>query len=95
MTTVVDVMLLFAMATASVVLATTQDEGENGDVTSILNTMQVKIFIRLKLLGKKLPNENKTQPLFTHSEICMNGYRLSAKQTSGGIRGPGSILTGG
>ena len=47
MATVVVVMLLFAIATASVVMATTQDEGENGDVTRILNTMQVKIFIQL------------------------------------------------
>ena len=47
MATVADVMLLFAIVTASVVVATTLDDGENGDVTSILNTMQVKIFIQL------------------------------------------------
>ena len=36
------VMLLFAIATWSVVMATTQGGSENRDVMSILKTMQVK-----------------------------------------------------
>ena len=54
MATVVDVMLLFAIATASVVMTTTQDEGEKEDVKNVLNAMQVKIFIQLKMLGKRI-----------------------------------------
>ena len=42
------VMLLFAIATRSVVMATIPEVGENGDVMSILKTMQVKYLTALK-----------------------------------------------
>ena len=45
MATMIVFALLFVMVTGSDVIATTPDVGENGDVMSILRTMQVKIFI--------------------------------------------------
>ena len=48
MAATVHVMLLFAIATRSVVTATIPEVGENGDVMSILKTMQVKYLTTLK-----------------------------------------------
>ena len=42
------VMLLFAIATRSVVMATIPEVGENEDVMSVLKTMQVKYVTTLK-----------------------------------------------
>ena len=74
------VMLLFAIATASAVMATTQDEGENGDVSRILNTMQVKNIIELKLLCENCQIKE-------HSNRCLNlqghDYFLIIDQHSG------------
>ena len=51
MVTIFVVVLLFAMARGSDVMATNQDVGENGEVMSILRTMQVKnIQLSLELL---------------------------------------------
>ena len=53
MATKVTVTIFLVLASSSVVMATPQDEGENGDVTSILSTMQVMMFIQ------KLPNDKE------------------------------------